>query len=1033
MSRKKPDTALSESSKSARPAAPSLMPRRAAFSVGAALSLAGLCAFPLYAAHAQQKTAPVRAASHKADAAVGGGGTPTAPSPVLVLTQRNDNTRAGVNANENLLYPSGGQAPTTLPVGAPANYGLVSQATFGKLFTRSLDGPCYAQPLYYQNLSLRDPITRRQSTHNVVFVATNNNSVYAFDADSNTGSNTAALWHINFNRAGGGAVPTSGNDITDILGLPQGDIQPLVGIVGTPVIDDANKTMYVVVRTTEGPRYTHRLHAINIVTGQEQFFGPQLIGQTQDRFGTVSPVLYPGNGDDADGNGNVFFDLLNENQRPALTLVNGTVYVAYGSFDNVPPYHGWLFSFDAATLNPVGVFNTTPNATSDFTIGNAAVSGGIDMSGSGPASDGTSLYLSTGEGIFNANAGGTEYGESILQLGVNATVIPPANPSNSVPYLPQFPVLSSFTPFNLDALTNTDTDLGTGGVALLPDSVLVNGSRALVTAGQEGRIYLLNRDNLGGQGSGADTSALVTLPNAVGPVYGAPAVYTAVNPTTSVSTTNVYFHGTGDVLKAFSVTGSTPFLSLTPLAGTVTYDYPGAMPVVSSKGTVNGIVWEVESHATPFPSPLGGGVQDQNPTAVLHAYDATTLNEIYNSGAVGSGGTSIGDYIKFTMPTVANGKVFVTAGTPTQFDPGGANTYPTGQLVVFGPVTKSPQTQGYHYQLSGPVGFAALSINQLPLTKPVYPFPAGGIFLNRLGFSFLNVNANRQNYYSITAVDNNSKPAKVSTTALVTVTEIGSGATLSVGTVKFVNQSNVVVPLTIRTPGTYQMRVQDANGNSSQVNNNFPGYFPYVGPGRDDAPYIQVFPAQQVGFDHFSLRVPPAVTDGTPTNISITPANYRGFPVGGGTIVAIYDTLPDGVQDFQLPADDRPLDGFGIPNDLTYEPILLKDPLTAHDEPTSSTAFAYEFQYGIADYALTPGYTVGIDDFNFFFLGPLGTNYPNTYGTGTYPCVFNGPGKHVVIVVDSLSGIATTAVVNVVAKTPPPPPAGGGGGPAIRR
>ena len=1023
MSHKRPDTALPGS---VRPETPSPAPRRFAFPTLAALSLAGLCAFPLFAAHAQQKARPVRSAGQvKTDAAVGGGGTaPTPPSPVLVLTQRNDNTRAGVNANENILYPPGGQAPATLPAGAPANYGLVSQTTFGKLFTRSLDGPCYTQPLYYQNLLLRDPITRRQSTHNVVFVATNNNSVYAFDADSNTGSNTAALWHINFNRAGT-AVPTSGNDVTDILGLPQGDIQPLVGIVGTPVINDANKTMYVVVRTTEGPRYVHRLHAINISTGQEQFFGPQLIGQTQDRFGTVSPVVYPGNGDDANGDGSVFFDLLSENQRPALTLVNGVVYVAYGSFDNVPPYHGWLFSFDAATLNPIGVFNTTPNAISDFTVGVAAVSGGIDMSGAGPASDGSSLYLSTGEGIFNANAGGTEYGESILQLGVNATVVPPnPNAPSPTPYLPQFPVLSSFTPFNIDDLVRTSTDLGTGGVALLPDNVLVNGSRALVTAGQEGRIYLLNRDNLGGQGSGADTSALATLPDAVGPVYGAPAVYTAVNPTTSVSTTNVYYHGTGDVLKAFSVTGGAPFLSPTPLVGTVTYDYPGAMPVVSSKGTVNGIVWEVESHATPFPSPVGGGVQDQNPTAVLHAYDAATLNEIYSSGAAGSGGTSIGDYIKFTMPTVANGKVFVTAGTPTQFDPGGVTTYPTGQLVVFGPVMKSPQTQGYHYQLSGPVGWAALAVNQIPLTLPVYPYPSVG--------SFMLVNANRQNYYSITAVDNNNKPAKVSTKALVTITEIGSGATLSVGSVTFANQSNVVVPLTLRTPGAYLMRVQDVNGNSSQANHNFPGYV--GGPGGDDAPYIEVVPAQPVGFDHFSLRVPPAVTDGTPTNISITPSNYRGFPVALGPLnpIEIYDTLPDGVQDFQLPADDQPLDGFGIPNTLLYEPNLLKDPLTVHSGPTSSTAFAYEFQYGIADYALTPGYTVGIDDSLFGFRG---TNYPNPYGTGTYPCVFNGPGKHVVIVLNWRTGIATTAVVNVIAKTPPPPPGWivGGGGAAIRR
>jgi hypothetical protein len=1015
MSRNKPDTA---SSGDACPVTPPAS-RRVAFPALAALSLAGLCAFPLYAARAQQKATPIRSAGQPKTNAVVGTPVGTDSSSVRVLTQRNDNTRAGVNANETLLYPPGGKVSTTLPTGAPANYGLVSQATFGKLFTRSLDGPCYAQPLYYQNLVLSDPVNPRvTSTHNVVFVATNNNSVYAFDADSNTGSNTAALWHINFNRARGGAVPTAGSDITDILGLPQGDIQPLVGIVGTPVINDANKTLYVVVRTTEGPRYVHRLHAINIATGQEQFYSPQLIGQIQDQFGIVSPVVVPGSGDDADGNGSVFFDLLNENQRPALALVNGAVYVAYGSFDNVPPYHGWLFSFDAATLNPVGVFNTSPNAASDFTLGAAAVSGGIDMSGSGPASDGTSLFLSTGEGTFNANDGGTEYGESILKLGLSPTVIP-LNPNAPLPspYLPQFPVLDTFTPFNILDLANTDTDLGTGGVALF-DTTSPAGN-FLVTAGQEGRIYLLNRNALGGLGDVADTGAITTLPNAVGPVYGAPAVYTAVNPTTGTSTTNVYFHGTGDVLKAFPFSGGV--LSATPTTGNGTFDFPGAMPVVSSNGTTNGIVWEVESHVTPFPSPLGGGVQDQAPTAVLHAYDATTLNEIYSSGAAGSGGTSIGDYVKFTMPTVANGKVFVTAGTPTQFDPGGPITYPSGQLVVFGPVTTAPATQGYHYQLSGPVGWAALSTNHNLLKgSPVYPLPfvAPLPLFPRAAASVLAVNANRQNFYSITAVDNNNQPAKVTTKALVTVTDVNFGGTLSVGTVKFTNQSNVVVSLTLRTPGSYLMKVQDVNGNSSQANHNFPG-FPYIGPQVDDAPYIVAVPANPVGFDHFTLRVPPAVTDGTPTNISITPSNYRGFPVGHRTAVTIYDTLPDGVQDFQLPADDNPVDGFGILNDLFYEPKIIADPLTAHSEPTSSTAFAYEFQYGIADYALTPGYTIGIDDFP---NGAFGTNYPNPFGTGTYPCVFNGVGRHVVIVVDG-SGIATTAVVNVIGK--PTAPLGG--------
>ena len=386
---------------------------------------AGACAAMPFAARAQ-KSAPAapRSAAAPISSAVGVGAISTTPvTPVVpfnVSTYHYDNSRSGVNNLETVL--------------TPAN---VSQTTFGKLFAQQLDGPTYGQPLYYASLTLTNSYTGAVSTHNAVFVATNNNTIYAFDADSNTGTNSAPLWSINFNSSVNGITPTSGDDITDIFGLPQAEITPLIGIVGTPVMDPVNKVLYVVVRTTEGSSYAHRLHAIDITTGLEKSYSPQLIGQQEDVFGDVAPVIVPGTGDDPYSNGYIFFDTATQNQRAALTLVNGTVYVAYGAFDNTPPFHGWMFSFDATTLNPQGVYCTTPNENNTFGIGDAITTGGINMSGAGPAADAAALanaglYFSTGSGNYNPAIG--SYGESVLKLS-SAKVSGPVPPYRGVPTL----------------------------------------------------------------------------------------------------------------------------------------------------------------------------------------------------------------------------------------------------------------------------------------------------------------------------------------------------------------------------------------------------------------------------------------------------------------------------------------------------------------------------------------------------------------------------------------------------------------------
>ena len=878
--------------------------------------------------------------------------------------------------------------------------------------------------------------------------------MYCFDADTITGANGGPLWHVNFNLPNNQAVPTSGTDVTDIFGLPQGDIQPLIGIIGTPVIDTNTNTLYVVVRTTEGTSYFHRLHAIDITTGLERFYSPQLIGEQEDSFGNVTPVVVPGNGDDFDGNGNVFFDLLNENQRPALTEVTdptthvSTIYIAYGSFEESPPYHGWMFAFNASNLNPTGIFNTTPNASSAFTVGAPATEGGIDMGGSGPAADATSLYFTTGDGIFNANTGGTEYGSSVLKLGLTAP-----GPAPAAPYLPALPVLSYFAPFNNVFLTTNGIDLGRGGVALLPDvnpltgqpQTLISGHpHALVTAATEGRIYLLDRDNMGGFHAGSDQGAITTIPNALGPVNGAPAVYASAGSGTQPAATTIYYHGTGDVLRGFTVSSGAPYLNPAthnglPVAGTVKYGVPGAMPVVSSNSGANGIIWEVEGRITQYPDPTQGGIQNQRPFAILHAYDATTLAHIFDSSAAGGGASSIGDYINNTIPMVANGKVYVTGGIPSQFDPGngppvvvggGAGPAPTGaagRLCVFGPVVAPPRTQGYHYQLSGPVGWAATSTGQNPLTAPIAAYPTPALVGSLPGPGLGVVNVSRPNYYSITALDSNNNVVNITTTAHITLIDQFTGNTLPVANVTFNNQSNIVVPLTLNNVGEYRMVVRDANGNSSQDNPNFPyslGFFPQAYfPTYSDQSILFVVPSVQAGVDHFSIRTGPAVKDGVPTNISITAVNSHGIPVPGyANFVIIYDTVPTGVQDFSLPADANPVDGFGFTNSLIDEPALTPHALnllTGRPDVTPNK-FAYEFQYGVCDFAIVAGENIGISD---QIAGEFGTQYPNPFGTGTYPCIFHGVGKHVIIVADALNTLAmSTTVVNVIGPSTAPTP-----------
>jgi hypothetical protein len=513
-----------------------------------------------------------------------------APS-VNVLTYHYDNQRTGLNAHESALTPTN-----------------VNSTSFGVLFTDSVDGQVYAQPLYLSGLAIPG-----HGTHNVVFVATEHDSVYAFDAD-HAGT---TFWQDSFINPSAGVTTVPSSDVNT------GDIHPEIGITGTPVIDAASGTLYVLVKTKEvvsgANHYVQRLYALDVTTGAEKFGGPELIGDTiwdGSNYTYVSGPSVPGTGD-GNVNGTVYFNALREAQRPGLLLLNGVVYIAWASHGDNGPYHGWVLGYDASTLQPASgaVFNTSPN-------GGLA---GIWMSGDGLAADTSgNIYFSTGNGTFDVNTGGIDYGDSDVKLSTSGGLS----------------VADYFTPSNQNNLNGTDTDFGSGGNLLLPNQPGAH-PHLLVTSDKEGKIFLINRDNMGQFNSGGD-NIVQELP--AGTIGGAWSMGAYFNST-------VYYSGVGDVVKAFHLFNG--LLSAGPVAqATSGFGYPGATPVVSANGTANGIVWALQTDA------YGSGGP-----AVLHAYDASDISrELYNTSQAPNNRDQLGPAVKFTVPVVANGKVFVGTG-----------------------------------------------------------------------------------------------------------------------------------------------------------------------------------------------------------------------------------------------------------------------------------------------------------------------------------------------------------------------------------
>ncbi len=495
---------------------------------------------------------------------------------VPVTTQHYDLNRSGVNPNETILNTSN-----------------VNVNSFGKLYSLAVDAQIYSQPLYVPGV-----IIPGQGVHNVIYVCTENNSVYAFDADS--AAETTPLWQVNL----GPAI------LSTVISATR-NIQPQIGITSTPTIDltsDATtNTMYVVAETYENSTAIFRLHALDITTGAEKFNGPVVIQ------GSV-----PGNSSDAVG-GVLTFSAFDQWQRAGLLYSNGTVFIGFGSHLDYMPFHGWVFAYNASTLTRNAVICTTPNSWG----------GGVWQGGAGLAFDSAAgyLYLDTGNGTFDANTGGGDYADTILKLNTSLGIV------------------DYFTPSVQAALGSDDGDLGSAPALLLPGTTLGIG------LGKGGTVYLFNRSNLGQYNPNGDqvvqewaaTYDYVTT-GADGGFFAGPVFYNST----------LYVWGRRDTLKAFAFNGST--FNTVPIAGPVTlvdgYSNEPAMSV-SADGTTagTGILWA--AYSTNGDSDNGG----PNP-GILQAIDPSSLNELWDSNQNQTRDYS-GSWAKWSAPTIANGKVYL--------------------------------------------------------------------------------------------------------------------------------------------------------------------------------------------------------------------------------------------------------------------------------------------------------------------------------------------------------------------------------------
>ena len=599
-----------------------------------------------------------------------------------VLTQHNDNSRSGQNLFETTLTPQN-----------------VNTSTFGKVYSFSVDGQIYAQPLYVPN------VTIGSVSHNIIVVATEYDSIYAFDAEPDlAGHTTTALWHHSFINLAKGVQPVpcgSQGSTTDI----SCNVFPFYGITGTPVVDPVTLVMYLVVRTAETTsgvtNYYQRLHAINLKTGGDISGSPVVISGEVPGTGAGSV------------NGMVPYDPLADIQRVGLTLSNGTVYIGWAG-----AAHGWIMAYNEKTLKQTGIFNTAPNA----------VLGGVWQSGNGFVADSSgNIYAAVGDATFDANTGGVDYGDSLVELNSSLQVV------------------NYFTPMDEACRTTgtNDLDLGSGGPLLLstqggkyPDEILTIGKSGTGFSGtgcDTSDMYLLNQADLGGY-STTDAAVLQELTDPPGGTaqgfWSDAAFWQGTESASGTSGTSyIYVAGTttgqdgnaGGPLDQYAikaVTGtSTAKLSF---SASSTNAFPqGATPSVSSNGSNDGIVWVIERSDSLDLQP------GDNP-AILFAYDATNVgNMLYRSNGTNPKRDELGCANKFQTPTIANGRVYV--GTQTQLDIFGLLNGGTGETLYLSnmcntyPSTPVGQKSAPFVVTLTNTGTTTLNITSVILTGPNAP------------------------------------------------------------------------------------------------------------------------------------------------------------------------------------------------------------------------------------------------------------------------------------------------------------------------
>jgi len=566
-----------------------------------------------------------------------------------VLTHHVDFYRTGVQSHETQLTPT-----------------TIETTTFGRLFSLPVDGRVYAQPLWVGNYTMAD-----NKAHNVLFVATQHDSVYAFDADGKIPTG-GFYWHVNLLAAGETTVPSADTGSTDIV--------PEIGITGTPVIDRVAGVIYLVAKSklVSGSKTTYyqRLHALSLATGKEMMSGPVVI------LPTVS-----GTGDGSSG-GKITFNPLTQNQRAALALAGGSVWIAWASHGDNPPYHGWVMGFNAGNLTKSsGQFIVTPNGSD----------GGIWMSGGGISVDGSgNLYAASGNGTFDANTtGGADYATTIMKFTPG---------SNGLK------LVTSFTPYNQANLSGADQDLGTSACTLI-DNPSGTHPHLLVTVDKDGQIYLVDRDKMGSYTLNSNKDVQDFSDGGFN-IHNSLAFFN----------NQLYLAPDGGPLSTWTFNPKTGLFSTVPATATDSSfgcdgcDGAGSTPSISANGTKNGIVWILDNS------------NYRNAPAVLHAFDPTLATELYSSTMAANSRDQADIAVKFTTPTIANGFVYVGGASSVTVYGLFKNAPPTAAIPVFSPapgpqsapilLSMTSKTSGakIYYTLDGSMPTIASALYSKPIS-----------------------------------------------------------------------------------------------------------------------------------------------------------------------------------------------------------------------------------------------------------------------------------------------------------------------------